>query len=263
MEWNYAYTAAAFAVGALVGLTGVGGGALLTPILLTLGVPPATAVGTDLVHAAIFKSSAVTLHWRRGTVQWAVVGRLVLGSVPGALLALWLLRDLAAQTSALERLLVVMLGAALLLTATAMLLHEPLRRRRARHGGIAASIVPEPWLAPATVAAGALLGVLVTLTSVGAGAVGAMALYLLYPRLPTAAIIGTDIAHAVPLALVAGLGHLHLGHVDGVLLVSLLLGSVPGIVLGTRLTLRLPEGIVRPLLAGFLVFIGAGLVLRA
>nr|WP_232023949.1 sulfite exporter TauE/SafE family protein [Sulfurivermis fontis] len=263
MELHYAYSVAAFAVGALVGLTGVGGGALMTPILLALGVQPATAVGTDLLYAAITKSCAIPVHQRRRTVQWPVVGRLALGSVPGAVLALWWLRDLAAHTPLLERRLLAVLGAALLLTAAAMLLHEPLRRRRARNGGSTASIVPERWLAPATVAAGAVLGVLVTLSSVGAGALGAMALYLLYPRLPTAAIVGTDIAHAVPLALVAGLGHLQLGNVDGTLLASLLLGSVPGIVLGTRLGLRLPEHVVRPLLASFLLFIGAGLVLRA
>lgn len=251
-----AYTAGGFLVGVIVGLTGVGGGALMTPLLiLGFGLQPAVAVGTDLLFAALTKVTGVVVHHRRATVQWRIVGLLAAGSLPGALLALALLSRLQGGGHDLGRLVTGSLAAMLILTSLVLFTKEhwqrrmervpPAIRRRARRlrGAL-------------TVAAGLFLGVMVTLSSIGAGALGAAIIFLLYPRLRTVAVVGSDLAHAVPLALIAGLGHLRLGTVDFDLLGALLLGSLPGIWLGSHLGLRAPERWVRPALAGMLLFIG-------
>jgi uncharacterized membrane protein YfcA len=252
------YTLSGFAVGLLVGMTGVGGGSLMTPLLVLLfGIHPATAVGTDLLYAAITKTGGTLVHGAGGTVDWRIVGRLMLGSVPAATLTLagadhfGLLGEHGASL-----LISTVLGAALILTAIALVFRTKLLE-------IAASRVPDfsPRRATAlTVLTGAALGVLVSLSSVGAGAVGVTALIFLYPRMPTARIVGSDLAHAVPLTLVAGLAHWLLGSVDWVLLGSLLIGSLPGITLGSFASARVPEKVLRPVLAATLLLVGGKLV---
>lgn len=252
--------AAGFAVGALVGLTGVGGGALMTPLLVLLfGVAPATAIGTDLWFATLTKSAGGALHQARGSVDWQVLRRLCLGSLPAAIGTLaWLHASGAARLR--SEMLLHALGAVLVLTAVAMLARRRTQAlaERLRLRAPAAFKRVQP---PLTVAAGALLGVLVTLTSVGAGAIGAVLLLYLYPlRMKPAVLVGTDLMHAVPLTLVAGLGHLWLGHVQWSLLGQLMLGSIPGVLLGAHFATRAPERILRPAIACVLVAAGAKLL---
>lgn len=239
------YTAAGAFVSFLVGLTGVGGGSLMAPLLILLfGINPAVAVGTDLWFAAITKGLGGAIHHRLGSVDWKLVGRLALGSVPVAILTLawlWLFQDGRLESQLLLRLL----GAALLLTSIMMLakprIQPALRGLRDRMGPNMRS-----HQMILTVLGGAIIGALVTLTSVGAGALVAVLLATLYPlRLGTKTIVGTDIMHAVPLTLVAATGHSVLGNVDGWLLASLLLGSLPGITLGSLASGRINEHWVR------------------
>ena len=243
--------AAGFGVGALVGITGVGGGALMTPLLIfVFGVAPVVAVGTDLIFAAMTKAGGLFVHARQGTVDWRVVRRLASGSLPAALLTLGLLQGLDTHSPQVQQFTTNTLGVALLLTAAALFWRlwrgndAPAPAREHRHA------------AAATVATGVVLGVLVTLTSVGAGALGAAALFWLYPRHSAVRVVGTDLAHAVPLTAIAGFGHWQLGTVDVALLVTLLLGSLPGIYLGSRLGAHLPERWLRPGMAALLLLIG-------
>jgi uncharacterized membrane protein YfcA len=241
-----------FAVGAIVGMTGVGGGSLMTPLLIgVFKLNPAVAIGTDLWFAAITKTGGSIAHHRHGHVDRRITGLLLLGSIPAALVTIALMH-LTGVTKGWASALTFSLGIALLLTAVTV------AYRQAWH---AVGLRLERWLPesrkPAlTVAAGALLGVLVSLSSIGAGAVGATLILLLYPRLQTQRLVGTDIAHAVPLTLVAGIGHASLGHVDWGLLVPLLIGSLPGIWLGAQLTKLMPEKLVRALLCTALVTAG-------
>lgn len=253
-----AYSVSGFGVGLLVGLTGVGGGSLMTPILLLLfGLHPSAAVGTDLLYAAATKTAGTFMHGARKSVDWRIVGRLAAGSVPGALATLAGLSWLGLQGHAASRLIELVLGAALILTAVAVLLRSQIVAFVASRFG-----EPDPRRIPAlTVATGLALGVLVTISSVGAGAVGVTVLVLLYPRLPTARIVGSDIAHAVPLTLLAGVGHWLLGSVDWGILGVLLTGSIPGILLGGYLATRVPDLVLRPLLATTLVLVGSRLVM--
>jgi uncharacterized membrane protein YfcA len=266
-----AYIVSGALVGLVVGATGVGGGSLMTPLLtMFFGVPASVAVGTDLLFAAATKTAGAASYARRRLVPWSLVGRLALGSVPASLVttgALHLWNPDAAAFGALVR---PALGVALLLTASAVLLRERARFLSAgpQHVGFAlagAGAAPSGAIglpdgatdrAWRTVAAGALLGVLVTITSVGAGAIGVVALFALYPVLPVNRLVGADIAHAVPLTLVAGLGHAALGTVDWTLLGALLLGSIPAIHVGALLARRLPEPALRIALATILVIVG-------
>ncbi len=253
------YSLSGFVVGLLVGQTGVGGGSLMTPLLVLLfGVHPATAVGTDLLYACVTKSVGTVVHGRNKTVDWQIVRRLALGSVPATVVTLLVMSwfNLSSHGGA-NRLIAGVLGVALLLTAVSLVLRSRIQAvaaRFSRGGG------PPRHTAGLTVATGAVLGCLVTLSSVGAGALGVTALLLLYPRLPAARIVGSDIAHAVPLTLVAGMGHWWLGSVDGGLLIALLAGSVPGIILGSHLSVRLPETALRMILAAVLALVGGRLV---
>jgi uncharacterized membrane protein YfcA len=255
MDWLY--TLSGFAVGAIVGLTGVGGGSLMTPLLvLVFGVAPVTAVGTDLLFAAMTKTGGAWAHARRGNVDWKIVGRLAAGSVPASAATLLLLHVFVPDHGKLSAIVSVALGAALILTAGALLYREKLHAWAARRGA-----VRDASPAGRALAVGAILGVLVTVSSVGAGALGVTALFFLYPGLAAARIVGTDIAHAVPLTLVAGLGHAVAGAVDWQLLVALLIGSLPGIWLGSALSQKIPERLLRTALAGMLVLIGGKLAL--
>ncbi len=255
---DYLYTLSGFAVGAIVGLTGVGGGSLMTPLLvLVFGIHPATAVGTDLLYAALTKAGGTVAHGRKGHIDWAITGHLALGSIPAAALTIWVLAQLPKGSNTIGAIISNGLGFALMLTAIAILFGRKLRTYAARHEE---SPLRQRHLAAITVAVGAILGVLVTISSVGAGALGVAALFFLYPSLSPVRIVGSDVAHAVPLTLVAGLGHWLLGSVDWALLGALLLGSLPGIWLGSHVSAKVPEHILRRLLASMLVLIGGKLV---
>ncbi|MBU1480090.1 MAG: sulfite exporter TauE/SafE family protein [Gammaproteobacteria bacterium] len=259
MDWLY--TVSGFLVGLIVGVTGVGGGSLMTPLLvLFFGVSPATAVGTDLLYASITKSLGGWVHSRNGSVDWKIVGLLSLGSLPAALLTIALLKYLALDAKTLKSLVTGVLSIALLLTATALLLKDRIRKIAQREDGTVYEL-HHRHLPAATIVTGAVVGMLVIISSIGAGVLGTVALLFLYPRLSAVRGVGTDIAHAVPLTAVAGMGHLALGTVDLVLLGSLLLGSLPGIYIGSHLSAKVPEKILRPILATMLLIIGTRLVL--
>jgi len=252
------YSLSGFAVGLLVGLTGVGGGSLMTPILIVLfGVHPATAVGTDLLYAAATKTAGSLVHGYNRTVDWRVVRRLATGSVPTTALTIWALGYVDLQGAATRTLIAGILTVALFATALTLIFRDRIVARYAAR----CDRLPEQRIATLTVAVGAVLGVLVSISSVGAGAIGVTALILLYPRLPIARIVGSDIAHAVPLTLVAGIGHWYLGSINLDLLVPLLLGSVPGIVLGSYTVARVPETALRLLLAATLIVVATKLSL--
>lgn len=269
---NLLYTASGFAVGLLVGITGVGGGSLMTPLLVFLfGFKPAVAVGTDLLYASITKTAGVFVHHgKHGSVEWRIVGWLALGSLPFAGATLYVLKNLMEVGTEVTGAITFTLGVALLLTAFALLVRSILLRKAAK-----AQIIDDDhstqensgrfsprWEKIATVMTGAVLGVLVTLSSVGAGALGTVALLFLYPRMTTLKVVGTDLAHAIPLTAVAGLGHLGLGNFDLDLLISLLLGSVPGIWVGSHLSAKIPEYFLRPVLATLLLVIGVKFVMQ-
>ena len=249
---NPLYSLSGFVVGVLVGMTGVGGGALMTPLLILLfGVPPATAVGTDLLYASATKAGGTIVHGFHRTIAWRVVGRLALGSVPATGLTLLALSFLGVHHTAANDLIAVVLGVALLATSISLVL----RKRIIEVYGPRLSALDARTTRRLTIITGAVLGVLVSITSVGAGALGVTALILLYPNLPTVRIVGSDIAHAVPLTLVAGLGHWWLGSVDWLLFGSLLVGSLPGIVLGSIVSVRVPDAVLRYLLAAVLLMV--------
>ncbi len=258
MDWIYSLSG--FSVGLVVGLTGVGGGSLMTPLLvLVFGVAPVTAVGTDLLFAALTKTGGAWAHARRGNVAWDVVGLLAAGSVPASAATLLVLHMYVPDPGKLSAIVSVALGFALILTAGALLFREQLHvwaARRTASGPYPATSSPRR-----TIALGAVLGVLVTVSSVGAGALGVTVLFFLYPGLAAARIVGTDIAHAVPRTLVAGLGHAAAGVVDWKLLGALLIGSLPGIWLGSSLSQKIPERVLRTILAAMLVLIGGKLAL--
>lgn len=258
MDWQF--TLSGLLVGTIVGMTGVGGGSLMTPLLVMLfGISPAVAVGTDLLFAGITKAGGSMVHHKQGGIQWRIAVYLALGSVPSAALTTLALKHFGHQQDSVSNAVKFGLGVMLLLSAVSIFFRDHLHQI-VRYGN------PDRWnFSPhvqnmATIALGAALGGLVTLTSVGAGALGAAALALLYPRLSTHQVVGTDIAHAVPLTLVAGAGHMVLGTVNYMLLGSLLLGSLPGIWLGSRYCGKLPERPVRNCLALVLLIIGGKLV---
>lgn len=256
---NLMYPVTGFAVGTIVGLTGVGGGSLMTPLLVLLfGVNPSVAVGTDLLYAAVTKAGGTLAHSLKGTVDWKITRALAIGSLPAAALTLWLVSTYApGGLGGAKSLISFALGIALLLTAASLIFRKKLQAFALRH----APLQPNPsrtfWL---TVVTGAILGALVSISSVGAGALGVTALFFLYPSLPAHRVVGSDIAHAVPLTLVAGVGHWILGSVDWFLLGSLLVGSLPGIWIGSHVSTKVPEKVLRPILAGMLVLIGSKLI---
>lgn len=255
---NLVQVVSGFAVGLIVGLTGVGGGSLMTPILLMLGFPPTKAVGTDLLYAAITKAGGVLVHHRQRSIDWRITGWLTLGSAPAAIATVVLLQHWHLSTKVLNNLLTHALGIALLLTAVAILC-KPWILRLLRHQPDA-PVDLTPRRAVSTVVTGVVIGVLVTLSSIGAGAIGTIALFVLFPMIPTVRLVGTEIAHAVPLTLIAGLGHASMGHLDWSLLMTLLVGSLPGIYIGSRLAGSLSDKTTRPLLAVMLAVIGSKFV---
>lgn len=254
MDWMYIVSG--FGIGLLVGISGVGGGSLMTPLLvLVFGIKPVVAVGTDLLFAAITKMGGAWTHNRRGTVDWKIVRHLAMGSLPAALVTLGFLDAFHKQGKDIGALITPVLGVALILTSLALLFKIQIQRLGGRE--LTLWIGHEGRRTGLTIACGVVLGVLVTISSVGAGALGMAMLFFLYPTLPTVRLVGTDIAHAVPLTLIGGLGHLHMGTVDLSLLATLLIGSLPGIYLGSRLSSKLPEHVLRPILAVMLMVIGS------
>jgi uncharacterized protein len=246
------YIIAGFAVGLLVGLTGVGGGSLMTPILmLFFNVKAVVAVGTDLLYASITKTAGIFAHGKLGNIDWNIVKLLAFGSIPAAIVTTIYLRNAGIASDATVASIKFWLGIALLLTSLSVLFRNQLAQLSKKGHWI------NPAYTPAlTLLLGLVLGFLVTLTSVGAGALGVTALLILYPKVPITRIVGTDVAHAVPLTLVAGLGHVSLGTVDYQLLGTLLIGSIPGIWIGSHLSSKVAEHWVRTVLALILVYVG-------
>jgi hypothetical protein len=251
------YALSGLLVGLLVGFTGVGGGSLMTPLLvLVFHIHPATAVGTDLLYAGVTKSAGTAVHGLRRTIDWGIVGRLAAGSVPASAVTLLTMAHFHAKADGPHGVITTVLGVALILTAISILLRRLILKYFAKAVGD---------LAPRrrtlfTILLGLVLGVLVSVSSVGAGAIGVTVLLVLYPKMPAARLVGSDIAHAVPLTLLAGLGHWMMGSVNWQLLVSLLTGSIPGIIVGSLLAARTPDGILRPVLAGTLALVGGKLL---
>jgi uncharacterized protein len=250
------YSMAAFAVGILVGMTGVGGGSLMTPILILLfGIHPATAVGTDLLHAAVTKTAGSVVHGRNRTIEWRLVRRLAAGSIPTTVATIAALSAIDINGPLARDLIDAVLAVALIVTAMTLVFRNRMVARYSRRFDALA----DRHIAAITVAVGAAIGVMVSISSVGAGAIGVTALVLLYPKLPAARVVGSDIAHAVPLTLVAGIGHWFLGSIDFTIFASLIVGSVPGILLGSYAALRVPERALRVVLAVTLLVVASKL----
>jgi uncharacterized membrane protein YfcA len=252
------YITAGFVVGLLVGMTGVGGGSLMTPLLtLLFGVSPTVAVGTDLVFASITKSAGTITHRFNGTVNWAIVRRLCLGALPAALVATLVLSRYGALDPRIGQIIRYSIAGSVMLTVVALLFR---RRMIAWINARPERQLQGRSLTVATVIAGVVLGTLVTVSSIGAGAIGATLLVMLYPKLTPAEVAGTDIAYAVPLTAIAAVGHWWLGSIDWTLLVTLLIGSLPGITLGSMLARKVPERFLRALLAMTLTSVAVKLI---
>ena len=250
---NPLYSLSGLLIGVLVGFVGVGGGSLMTPLLVLLfGVHPATAVGTDLLYAGLTKIGGTAVHARNDAVDWRITRRLAAGSAPAAALTLIGLSWFGRDSQAMSQVITTTLGVSLIITAVALIFRAWLLARVAK----AIDALSDRQIRLLTNLLGGALGVLVSISSVGAGAIGVTVLLMLYPRLPTVKIVGSDIAHAVPLTLIAGAGHWWTGAVDWALLASLLIGSLPGIALGSQMASRVPEGVLRPVLAGTLAVVG-------
>ena len=253
---NPLYVLSGVIVGALVGFTGVGGGSLMTPLLiLAFGVSPTSAVGTDLLYAAATKTAGTAVHGFNKTIDWKVVFRLASGSVPMTILTVAFLYWLGIESKSAQALITKVLAVAILLTALSLLMRKPLMRLYDRRIG---ELDPKITV-PLTVIVGGILGVLVTISSVGAGAIGVTALVFLYPKMQMQRIVGSDIAHAVPLTLLAGLGHSALGTIDFTILASQLIGSVPAIIVASMAAARVSENAIRIALAVVLLAVCAKL----
>ena len=243
-------------VGFLIGLTGVGGGSLMTPLLILMNIPYQIAIGTDLLYAAITKSSGVVLHYKRGNIKWRIVLTMVSGSIPASIFTAILLKDLFHESDAYQSILTTTLGVMLIITSLVLVFKKKIQSYAALHQNPDADIVHRhtPLF---TFLCGIFLGIAVTLSSVGAGAFGTAILMVLYTRLPALHIIGTDLAHAVPLTFVAGMSHLiFLGNVDFTLLTGLLIGSLPAVYFGTKAGAHIPERFMYNLLAAILLLLG-------
>jgi uncharacterized membrane protein YfcA len=249
------YSLSGFLVGTLVGITGVGGGSLMTPLLvLFFGVHPATAVGTDLLYAALTKTAGTAVHGMHGRVNWRLVGSLAAGSVPAAILMLWLMAGVDRKSVEVAHTITIALGWLLVMTAVMLVFRAQVLAFARRAVGERAPPSPAT-IAALTVVLGLALGILVTLTSVGAGALGVTILLILYPRLDVREIVGSDIVHAVPLTLIGGMGYWIIGEIDWTMLLALLIGSIPGIVAGSLLAPKLHERTIRIVLALTLIIV--------
>ncbi len=254
------YALGGLMVGFVVGLTGIGGGSLMTPVLILLfGISPTTAVGTDLLYASITKMIGAAIHGWRGHIDWRIVLLLGCGSIPGAIASLSVVHYLALDAKQLGSLINTTLGLALLVTAVSLAFKSKLMRWIDGLGAVDYLERNQAWL---TMISGSLVGIVVALSSVGAGAIGTMILFMLYPRLLASRIVGSDIAHAIFLTAVAGAGHMLIGSVNINLLANLLMGSIPGVIAGSLLCARLPEPWLRGALATLLIVVGSRLLLQ-
>jgi uncharacterized protein len=251
------YAVSGFCVGLLVGMTGVGGGSLMTPLLILLfGVHPSTAVGTDLLFAASTKAVGTVVHAAERTVDWRLVGLLATGSVPATIATLLVLSRVDLGGARAQHAVTLTLGCVLLVTAVILLAGRRIRERYSdRLSGL-----DRRTTNLLTILLGLVMAVLVTTTSVGAGAIGVTVLLILHPEMPPSRLVGSDIAHAVPLTLLAGIGHWYLGSINWSLLVALLIGSVPGIIVGSYLASRARDAVLRITLAAVLVVVGIRLL---
>jgi uncharacterized protein len=255
---NLVYSSVGFGIGMLVGLTGVGGGSLMTPLLVLLfGIHPSVAVGTDLLQVSVTKAVGSMVHGFRDTVDWRIVRTLAAGSIPSTMLTILLLSRIDLHNAAAQGIVSEVLGISLICTAITLLLRHILVRASA---GWTSGLSPRQQTT-LTIVSGVLVGFLVTMTSVGAGAIGTTVLILLYPRIKISRLVGSDIAHAVPLTLLAGIGHWMLGSIDWNLLGSLLSGSIPGIIIGSFLSSRMPDLALRAILAVTMAMVGSRMVI--
>lgn len=255
MEFTFLlYILAGAAVGIAVGVTGVGGGSLMTPLLLMFGFPPNVAIGTDLLYAAITKSGGIVAHHKKGNIDWAIARRMALGSIPAAIFTSIVLKLFFSDASAYSHILTLALGIMLVATSFVLFFRNKLKERAENNLGIMG--LAHRYPIPFTIVMGFIIGVFVTLSSVGAGAIGAAVLMSLYPHLPSHRVVGIDIAHAVPLTFIAGIAHLWLGNVDFLLLFCLLIGSLPAVHLGAQLGSYIPNKVLQPVLASLLMVIG-------
>jgi uncharacterized membrane protein YfcA len=238
-------------VGLLVGMTGAGGGALMTPMLILLfGVTPSTAISSDLVAAVVMRPLGALVHLRAGTVNLKLVRWMVMGSVPAAFLGAYLLREMG-HAKAAQHNIEVALGAALLIGAAAMVLRFALDRRGGiKRSGVVHGVMPRPL---PTVAIGIIGGLIVGMTSVGSGSLMIVLLLFVYPMLGANQLVGTDLTQAVPLTAAAALGALAFGHVELGVTGSLIIGSVPAVLVGSMLSSTIPDRFVRPAIA-FVIF---------
>ncbi len=257
---DFSFPIIGFIVGFIIGMTGVGGGSLMTPILvLGFGIKPVIAVGTDLLYAAITKSGGVLVHHKHGNIQWKILKLLFMGSIPATLCSIFIIKKLDDADVNYDNLIMTTLSVALILTGLFLISHHQLRKLSTNENFTSIKILHRKLRKPITIFAGVLIGVLVTITSVGAGVIGAAFLFFLYPKYKAIKIVATDLAHAIPITAIAGIGHAHIGTVDYILLGSLVIGSLPGIYLGSHFGTFLPDKIMRPILACMLLAIGVRL----
>ncbi len=251
-----------FCVGVLVGATGVGGGSLMTPILIFgLSIEPIVAVATDLIFAVITKSGGVISYFKYRVINWRVVIFLLIGSLSSALVTLWILQSINNESAAYNDFMVLALGIALLISSIGLLikaniLYIPLNKKIFPKNVFADIFSKAQYKNTLLIVVGAVIGCMVTISSVGAGVIVALVLFFIFPKMKTVEVVATDIAHAVPLTLVAGVGYIMMGLVDWLLLASLLIGSLPGIYLGSHLGVKVPDNLMKILMAIIFLIIG-------
>lgn len=263
------YILAGVLVGFCVGVTGVGGGSLMTPILITLfKIEPHIAIGTDLLYASISKFCGSLVHAKKLNIVWPIVLWLAIGSIPASLATTWTLDHYLSQSTQYKAVLTMILGFMLTLTGVSIIFRARIEKFFSKFGKQLSDVEIETERQRLKskrfyiLLMGIVLGVFVTLSSVGAGAFGIMALIVMFPNFPMIRIIGSDVVHAVLLTLVAGMGHMNSGNVDFNLLIWLLVGSIPAIVVGTLLSSRMPEKIIRKILGITLFALGLNFMLN-
>ncbi|MCL6183425.1 sulfite exporter TauE/SafE family protein [Acinetobacter baumannii] len=268
MSGAFEFILAGMLVGFCVGITGVGGGSLMTPILIGLfRIEPHIAIGTDLLYAAISKFCGSMVHAKKLNIVWPIVLWLAIGSIPASFGTAWVLEHYLSQSTHYKAVLTMVLGFMLTLTGVSIIFRTRIEKFFNKFRNKENTQTENEQLAVQNkrtyiVIMGIILGVFVTLSSVGAGAFGIMALVIMFPNLPMIRIIGSDVVHAVLLTLVAGLGHMSAGNVDFVLLMWLLVGSIPAIIIGTLISSRMPERLIRKILGITLFALGVNFMVH-
>ncbi|WP_407492036.1 sulfite exporter TauE/SafE family protein [Acinetobacter baumannii] len=268
MSGAFEFILAGMLVGFCVGITGVGGGSLMTPILISLfRIEPHIAIGTDLLYAAISKFCGSMVHAKKLNIVWPIVLWLAVGSIPASFGTAWVLEHYLSQSTHYKAVLTMVLGFMLTLTGVSIIFRTRIEKFFNKFRNKENTQTENEQLAVQNkrtyiVIMGIILGVFVTLSSVGAGAFGIMALVIMFPNLPMIRIIGSDVVHAVLLTLVAGLGHMSAGNVDFVLLMWLLVGSIPAIIIGTLISSRMPERLIRKILGITLFALGVNFMVH-